>query len=184
MGKVVITVDMQHDFVDGELGTKEAREIVPRIAEKLLEYEKEDYNSRPYIIFTQDTHGLGYLETFEGKHLPVVHCVKNTPGWCIVDELFPHALYVIEKKTFGYSRWYDVINDYMKRSRGKTEIEIFGVCTDICVISNALVLHTLFPEIPITVDASRCAGTTPEKHKAALEVMKSCQINVINEEGE
>lgn len=171
--KVLIVIDMQNDFVTGPLGTPEAQAIVPNVVKKVEEYRSRDGS----IIFTSDTHYDNYLETLEGKRLPVPHCIDGTHGHDIISELNikPSVMEkVYPKETFGY-KWntcpwmccYDV--------------EIIGVCTDICVITNALVLKTYYPEMEITVDVSCCAGTSPEKHKAALEIMKSCQINVEGE---
>ena len=172
--KTLIVIDMQNDFVTGSLGTPEARDIVPKIRAKI----KKEYNkSTNEIIFTQDNHHLwdwNNSKKIEMNKVPP-HCTKGTPGWCIVDTLFPYTDKVITKDNFGCFNW-NFINPNLL-----TSIEIVGVCTDICVISNALILRALFPETPIIVDASCCAGTTPEKHKAALEVMKSCCIEVINE---
>ena len=170
MRKTLIVVDMQNDFIDGALGTKEAQDIVPNVAKKIKEYKENGYN----VIFTRDTHSTNYLETYEGKHLPVVHCVKNTVGWQISDKLdFDIENDVlIDKPTFGWLNWKDF--DF-------ESVEICGLCTDICVISNALIIRASYPEIDITVDASCCAGVTPETHKAALETMKMCQIEVIGE---
>lgn len=170
MRKTLIVVDMQNDFIDGALGTKEAQDIVPNVAKKIKEYKENGYN----VIFTRDTHSTNYLETYEGKHLPVVHCVKNTVGWQISDKLdFDIENDVlIDKPTFGWLNWKDF--DF-------ESVEICGLCTDICVISNALIIRANYPEIDITVDASCCAGVTPETHKAALETMKMCQIEVIGE---
>ena len=170
--KTLIVIDMQNDFITGPLGTPEAQAIVPNVKKKI-----EDYKARgDKIIFTRDTHYSDYLKTQEGKYLPVPHCVHGTPGWCIADELgsgVDHA--VIDKRTFGFADWYYWVE-------ADTEsIEIVGVCTDICVVSNALILKTQLPKTKIIVDASCCAGVTPEKHKAALEVMKSCQIEVVGE---
>ena len=160
---------MQNDFIDGVLGTKEAQAIVPNVKKKIEEYKAH----RDEIIFTRDTHPANYLETNEGKHLPVEHCIQGTYGWLVAEEVNYPEYRHINKRTFGHTHWaYD--KDF-------EEIEIVGLSTDICVISNALILKAQFPEINITVDASCCAGTTPEKHKAALEVIKSCQINVIGE---
>lgn len=170
MGKILIVVDMQNDFITGSLGTKEAQAIVPNVKKKI-----EEYNARGYEIFcTKDTHFEDYLETNEGKNLPIKHCIKYTNGWDISKELNVDNAMFINKNTFGYSGWrgFSLDND---------DIEIVGLCTDICVISNALILKAAYPEINITVDANCCAGTTPENHKAALTVMKSCQINVIGE---
>lgn len=171
MIKTLIVIDMQNDFITGPLGTEEARAIVPRVAKKIEEYaERKDR-----LIFTQDTHGEDYLETNEGKHLPVEHCNITTDGWRICPDLpVPWVSEIIGKRTFGILDWYGPLCE--------ADIEIVGVCTDICVISNALILKSTFPEANITVDASCCAGTTPENHKAALAVMKSCHINIIGEE--
>lgn len=182
--KTLIVIDMQNDFVTGPLGTPEARDIVPKIKNKI----KKEYNqSANKVIFTQDCHHLcdwDNREKIEIKNVPM-HCITGTPGWCIVDELFPFTDDIIAKNNFGYLNWKtffigpDFSSSYKRLP--PTSIEIVGVCTDICVISNALILRAIFPETPIIVDASCCAGTTPEKHKAALEVMKSCCIEVINE---
>lgn len=167
--RTLIVVDMQNDFVTGSLGTKEAQAIVPNVAEKIKEYKE----SGDRVIFTQDTHDNGYLDTPEGKKLPVIHCVEGTKGWQIVDELDINGRLCIRKETFGWMHWGDLfLGD---------EIELIGLCTDICVVSNALILKATYPEVEITVDASCCAGVTPETHKAALETMKQCQINVIHE---
>ena len=168
--KTLIVVDMQNDFIDGALGTKEAHAIVPHVKKKIEEY----INRGDDIIFTRDTHSANYLTTNEGKNLPVAHCINGTYGWLIADEVNYPEYRHINKKTFGYTLW-DYEGDF-------EEIELVGLCTDICVVSNALILKAMYPEVNITVDASCCAGVTPEKHKAALEVMKSCQINVINYE--
>ena len=168
--KILIIVDMQNDFVTGCLGTSEAKAIVPNIKKKIEEYESRGDT----IIFTRDTHHNNYLDSYEGKHLPVPHCIENTHGWKVVDELDNPDCQHLNKLTFGYMGW-DL------RLENPSEIELIGVCTDICVVSNALILRAMFRNIDITVDASCCAGVTPEKHKAALEVMKSCQINVIGE---
>ena len=169
--RTLIVVDMQNDFVTGALGTLEAQAIVPNIKKKITEYKE----CGDEIIFTRDTHYVGYEDCLEGKHLPVCHCLKGMDGWKVVDEIdIPDALH-IDKEHFGYIGW------PLWRSFCQSDIELVGVCTDICVISNALILKAELPETEIYVDASCCAGTTPEKHRAALEVMKSCQINVIGE---
>lgn len=165
--KTLIVVDMQKDFVNGALGTKEAESIVENVKNKINEYSE----NRDKIIFTRDTHFDNYLETNEGKYLPVKHCIKDSDGWKIVDGLEVDAAIYIDKPTFGYTKWseYDLGN----------EIEIIGLCTDICVVSNALIIKALYPEANITVDSNCCAGVTPETHEAALKTMKMCQINVI-----
>ena len=168
MEKTLIVVDMQNDFIDGALGTKEAQAIVPNVKKKI-----EEYNARgDLIIFTRDTHPDFYLETNEGKHLPVKHCIYGTDGWNIADGLEVENCMYIDKPTFGWIHW---------QHYNFEEIELIGLCTDICVVSNALILKAMFPEIEITVDASCCAGVTPESHNAALTTMKMCQINVIGE---
>lgn len=169
--KILIVVDMQNDFIDGVLGTKEAVSIVPNVKKKIEEYKEKGHD----IIFTRDTHYDNYLETNEGKHLPYEHCILNTQGWKVRDELYDEKYLHINKESFGYNAWDTCID------AGVEDIELVGLCTDICVVSNALILKATFPEANITVDASCCAGVTPEKHMAALETMKSCQINVIGE---
>lgn len=166
--KTLIVVDMQNDFINGSLGTPEAVAIVPNVKKKIEEYKARG----DQIIYTRDTHFDNYLETNEGKHLPVEHCIKNTSGWHIADCLVVEDCDCIDKVTFGWTKW----NGY-----NFEEVELVGLCTDICVVSNALILKAMFPEINVTVDASCCAGVTPESHKAALLTMKMCQINVIGE---
>ena len=168
--KTLIVIDMQNDFVTGCLGSTEAVAIVENVKAKIQQYR----DSGNHVIFTRDTHDTNYLNTNEGKHLPVAHCIAKTNGWEIIPELEAIEGECLNKRTFGYLYW-----DKMFGFEG--EIELVGVCTDICVVSNALILKAQFPEIDITVDASCCAGVTPESHKAALETMKMCQINVINE---
>ena len=167
--KTLIVIDMQNDFVTGSLGTKEAQAIVPNVKRKIQEYA----NRGDQIIFTRDTHYSNYLRTQEGKMLPVEHCIHKTKGWEIVDGLEVPNCSHVNKTSFGWDEWHEF--DY-------EEIELIGVCTDICVISNALILKAQCPEAEITVDASCCAGVTPELHEAALKVMRSCQINVIGDE--
>ncbi|MGN0402810.1 MAG: cysteine hydrolase family protein [Acetatifactor sp.] len=168
MKKTLIVVDMQNDFVDGSLGTGEARAIVSRVKEKIREYQTRGDE----IIFTRDTHHENYLKTPEGRKLPVEHCIQGTHGWQIVEGLEVPGAVCIDKPSFGWTHWGD---------RDFEEIELVGLCTDICVVSNALILKATFPEVEITVDASCCAGVTPATHQAALETMKMCQINVIGE---
>lgn len=181
MKKILIVVDMQKDFINGSLGSVDAQKIVPNVKEKINAYIDEGYK----IVFTRDTHANNYLETFEGKNLPVEHCIFKTDGWQIIPELagyitsYPSAI-VVNKPTFGYEGWKSLSRKEFL-DIDNCEIELIGVCTDICVISNALVLRMVYPDCKITVDASCCAGVTKEKHNAALEVMKSCQINVIGE---
>ncbi len=165
MKKTLIVIDMQNDFIDGSLGTKEAVAIVPAVRAKIEEYRSQGGE----VIFTRDTHHEDYLDTPEGKKLPVRHCIIGTHGWNIADGLeFPGCRH-IDKPTFGYIHWGDEAFE---------EIELIGLCTDICVVSNALILKAAFPEAEITVDPACCAGVTPETHKAALETMRMCQINI------
>ena len=172
MSKILIVIDMQNDFIEGSLGTPEAVAITPKVHKKVSDYRAQGHK----IIFTRDTHFVNYSSTLEGKHLPIPHCIAATKGWKITPGLFNEETDdIIQKHSFGYSRWGEF------NFTDEDEIELIGLCTDICVVSNALILKALYPETEIYVDASCCAGTTPENHKAALQVMKSCQINVIGE---
>ncbi|MBR3808138.1 MAG: cysteine hydrolase [Lachnospiraceae bacterium] len=168
MKKTLVVVDMQKDFIDGALGTKEAVAIVDNVKKKIAMY-KENGDE---IIFTRDTHQTNYMETNEGKHLPVEHCIEGTVGWEIGEGLEVEGAIYINKPSFGYMNW----KDY-----NLEEVEIIGLCTDICVVSNALIIKATFPEIKVSVDASCCAGVTPESHAAALTTMKMCQVEVIGE---
>ena len=172
MRKMLIVIDMQNDFIDGALGTKEAQAIVGAVKEKIRSYPAED------VIATMDTHRPDYMDTQEGKNLPVMHCIRGTDGWQIRPEIarLLGAAKIYEKPTFGSM---DLASD-LKDLSGKEELELelVGLCTDICVVSNALLLKAAMPEVKISVDASCCAGVTPEKHQAALETMRSCQIHV------
>ena len=178
--KVLVVVDMQKDFVDGALGSPEAQAIVPKVAAKVKEYaEMED----SLIVYTRDTHFADYTDTREGKYLPVLHCVFETEGWEIVPEVLNDqaAIVIFNKGTFGYSAIAEEIGYIVGIELGQVidSIEVCGLCTDICVVSNALILKANFPDIPFVVDSACCAGVTPEKHEDALEVMRSCQIDVI-----
>lgn len=172
MKKILVVVDMQNDFIDAALGTPEAVGIVDTVVEKIKAYNTEN------IYATRDTHTDNYLETQEGKNLPVAHCIKGTYGWEI-NEKVAAALEnakVIDKPTFGS----EVLVEELKKRAAKEEIaiEIVGLCTDICVVSNALLLKAALPEVKISLDSSCCAGVTPESHQAALLTMKMCQICV------
>ncbi len=174
-GKYLIVVDMQNDFIDGSLSTKEARAIVPAAAARIRACRDAGYT----VIATMDTHSANYLETREGKHLPVVHCVRGTPGWQLdasVREALQDAM-IVEKPAFGSARLPSLIRE-ANQGGDPALIELLGLCTDICVVSNALLLKAAFPETDFIVRASCCAGVTPEKHEAALEVLRSCQIAV------
>lgn len=172
MKKLLIVIDMQNDFIDGSLGTKEAQEIVENVKNKIKQY----HDKKDKIIFTRDTHKENYLDTPEGKKLPVKHCIIGTKGWKIAEGLEVEEAEYINKPTFGWTHWNDI-----KDFETVEAIELVGLCTDICVVSNALILKAMFPNIEITVDASCCAGVTPQTHKAALETMKMCQIQVVGE---
>ena len=167
MNKILIVVDMQNDFVSGSLGTAEARDIITKVRAKLDSFDGD-------VIFTRDTHNEDYLKTNEGKHLPVEHCIKGSWGWEIIDELKPYVKKVIDKPTFGSTE----LVEYLK-TKNYDSFELCGLCTDICVISNALLLRAKMPNTTIEVIRDACAGTTIENHEAALTAMKSCQIDVL-----
>ena len=175
--KILIVVDAQNDFISGVLGTPEAEAAIPYIVEKV---NAADENT--LIIYTRDTHNTNYLDTPEGKRLPVEHCIKDTVGWQIDSRVYRDNCLILNKRTFGIRNWDNILNDIYITTDLLEEIELCGFCTDICVISNALNLQSCFHTegVPITIDAKACAGVTPEKHNAALDVMESCQINVIN----
>lgn len=185
MEKILVVVDMQNDFIDGALGTKEAEGIVKGVVSKIEAYKREGLP----IYFTQDTHESNYLETQEGRNLPVEHCIRGTEGWAFAPEV--EALrreieqgssgqVVFEKDVFGSQKLGEVLKE--KLGDGKdSEIELVGLCTDICVLSNAMVLKTYMPQAVIKVDESCCAGVTPESHENALSAMKMCQIQILGE---
>lgn len=176
MAKALIVIDMQEDFVTGSLANDAALAIVETVRAKI----KEAQENENIVIFTRDTHGEDYMETQEGKNLPVPHCIKDTDGWRIYDNLDACTCGHVDKPTFGFNRWGNVLGHVVESGK-IDEIELVGVCTSICVVSNALILKATFPETKVTVDASACACLTPETHAAALTVMKTCQVNVINE---
>lgn len=179
MKKITIVIDMQNDFLTGALANPDAVNIIPSVLEEI---KKADY-----VMYTRDTHGENYLETQEGKNLPVPHCVEGTHGWHIVDELDPHGIadikmwHIVNKPTFGdVNIWMDMyFADLVNWNGEDVEVTFCGTCTDICVVSNAMIVKSLYPELIVNVKADACAGLTPEKHKAALDVMSSCQINII-----
>ena len=174
--KFLIVVDMQKDFIDGALGTAEAVSIVGKAAERIRACRAAGY----MVIATLDTHGEDYLETAEGRKLPVVHCVRNTEGWQLNPEIRDAVGdgLLVEKPTFGSVRLPEILRGEIEPG-DRVTIELIGLCTDICVVSNALLLKASFPEAEIAVCAQCCAGVTPEKHQAALETMKSCQIDIL-----
>lgn len=173
--KVLVVVDMQNDFVDGALGTREACAIVPDAVKTIEEFDGK-------IVATRDTHTENYMDSQEGKNLPVIHCVKGTEGWQINSEiqkaLDEKQAVVIDKPTFGSVELGEYVRK-LDREEPVEEILLIGVCTDICVISNALLLKAYLPEAPVKVAASCCAGVTPEQHAQALEAMKPCQIEIV-----
>lgn len=172
MRKILLVIDMQHDFIQGALGTAEAVSIVDRVVEEIQKYPVQD------MIATRDTHGENYLETQEGRNLPVVHCVQNTPGW----ELHPkiaaalNGAPIINKPTFGSRELAERLVQMAESE--ELDITLVGLCTDICIVSNALLIKAFLPETPIHVIADCCAGVTPESHQSALETMRMCQIQV------
>ena len=169
--KYLIVVDMQNDFIDGALGTKEAVAIVPKVKAKIESFDGK-------VIFTRDTHSEDYLATQEGKNLPVEHCIKGTDGWQIRDELDAlRKSEAVDKPSFGSVE----LAEMLKNEKEDIEsIELIGLCTDICVISNAMIIKAYLPETPIEIDASCCAGVTPESHNRALDAMAVCQIKITN----
>lgn len=174
MEKILVVVDMQRDFVDGALGTKEAQGIVDNVVKKIADFEGR-------IFATLDTHHPDYLDTAEGRKLPVPHCIKDSDGWLLneqVQQALSQKKYrAVEKGTFGSVKLVEEIEKIA--AGGEIAIELAGLCTDICVVSNALLLKAHFPETNISVDASCCAGVTPKTHEAALETMRMCQIDII-----
>ena len=174
--RYLVVVDMQKDFIDGSLGTEEAQGIVEKVKEKILSYPKE------MVYATLDTHGEDYLSTQEGKMLPVPHCIKGTEGWglhpILKDLILPDHFF--EKGSFGSLSLAEFMRELFRQqdSMEGASIELVGLCTDICVVSNALLLKAFLPEVPISVDSSCCAGVTREKHLAALETLRSCQVEV------
>ena len=170
MQNILIVVDMQNDFVDGALGTPEAQSIVSRVKAKVESFEGR-------VIFTRDTHNEDYLSTQEGGKLPVPHCIKHTSGWEICGALNALVTEVIDKPTFGSTALMELLTEENKKNPIE-KIELVGICTDICVISNAMLLKAALPETEIEVDSACCAGVTPQSHQNALEAMKMCQITV------
>ncbi len=171
--KLLIVVDMQKDFIDGALGTAEAKDILPYVAERIRSFDGA-------VLFTRDTHEDTYLSTQEGQRLPVPHCLRGTDGWQIADELrmLRASAPVLDKVTFGA---HDLPRAMREAVGGETieHITFVGVCTDICVISNVMIAKAHFPEVPIAVDARGCAGVTPESHRVALDAMRMCQVDIL-----
>lgn len=178
MKHVLIVVDMQTDFVDGALGTPEAVAILDNVTAKIKAYAADPDG---VIFVTYDTHTESYMETSEGKHLPVPHCIKGTAGWAlhptVAAALEGVAYTAVEKPTFGSVALPALVKE---AAAGDFSVELIGLCTDICVVSNTLLLKAHYPEVSISVDASCCAGVTPDTHRAALTTMDMCQIEVKN----
>lgn len=169
--KVLVVVDMQNDFIDGALGTKEAVEIVSKVKEKIKKFAGE-------IVFTRDTHFENYSTTQEGQKLPVPHCIKGSGGWQLeetIEALRTPEMKVFDKPTFGSVE----LAEYLKENKELESVTLIGLCTDICVISNAMVIKAFLPEVKVMVEEKCCAGVTPESHNNALEAMKMCQIEIV-----
>lgn len=166
--KFLIVVDMQEDFVRGALGSAAAEAIVPRVVEKVKAFDGT-------VLFTRDTHGEDYLHTQEGHKLPVLHCVKDTAGWQIVQELAPYVAHVVDKPTFGSVELPHILKEY----GDVEEVTLCGLCTDICVISNAMLLKAAFPEATVIVDSTCSAGVSEESHRTALAAMRAVQIEIV-----
>ena len=180
--KILVVVDMQNDFIDGALGTPEAQAIVPNVIKKIEQYRNDP---KGFIIYTADTHGENYLETQEGRKLPVPHCIHPSKGWMIPEDIYIPNAPIIMKKAFGAEMlpcYLSAIETQQEKDKGSIEsIEFVGLCTDICVISNVMIAKSAYPEVPITVNSSCCAGVTPESHINALRAMEMCQINIVKE---
>lgn len=169
--KYLIVVDMQNDFINGALGSEEALKIVDNVKNFIDNFEGK-------IIYTKDTHFYDYLNTQEGEHLPVAHCIKGTHGHDLYKNLYKEGSKIIEKVTFGSTKLIEILSDFNNKEKIDS-ITLIGLCTDICVISNAITIKTFFPEIKIKVKSSCCAGVTKESHNNALNAMKACQIEII-----
>lgn len=177
MKKVLVVVDMQEDFIYGSLGSESARAIVPNVIKKIEEYDALNYP----VLFTRDSHyAEDYLTTLEGTLLPVPHCILGTSGWEIPSDILGNHEDICNKFTFGLIDLAREIERLIPEGETLEEVEFVGLCTNICVVSNCILLRAFFPNLPITVDASCCAGTSPTAHEAALITMESCQIKVIN----
>ncbi len=174
MDKILVVVDMQNDFVTGSLGSAEAQQIVPAVVDKVRNFDGT-------VVFTRDTHHENYMETQEGRNLPVPHCYEGTEGWEIIPELkeLSQGRKIFDKPTFGSIELASFIRDEADKRNGQLEVELIGVCTDICVVSNALMIKAYNIEVPVSVDSKCCAGVTPAAHDAALATMKSCQVKVV-----
>ena len=178
MAEILVVVDMQNDFVSGVLGTQEAFDIVPNVVGRVV----DALNRGETVLFTRDTHEPDYLSTQEGKHLPVPHCIRGTEGWEIVEQLRPASAgqAILDKPSFGSAELGRLLAEENEKELIE-KVTLIGLCTDICVISNALLVKAFLPEAEVAVDAACCAGVTQESHRTALAAMKSCQITVEHE---
>ena len=177
MQDILIVVDMQNDFIDGALGTKEAVAIVPGVKEKIASFNGP-------VIFTRDTHPENYMETQEGRNLPVPHCIKGSQGWQIREELDAlRKTQPVDKPGFGSVELGRMLLD-MNAEEAIGSVTLIGLCTDVCVISNALIIKAFLPEVPVKVDASCCAGISPQSHDNALSAMAMCQVEILNSQKE
>lgn len=174
--KLLLVIDMQNDFVDGALGTKEAVAIVPAVKARI----EQAVQNGERIFFTRDTHTENYMNTQEGRKLPVPHCIEGSPGWQIIPALAPYAetTTVFDKPSFGSVSLCHAV-EKLERESPIEAITLIGLCTDICVISNAMLLKAFLPEVELFVESACCAGVTPQSHENALEAMKMCQINIL-----
>lgn len=168
--KVLAVIDMQNDFIDGALGTPEAQAVIPKVKQKI----EAALAAGSAVVFTRDTHYENYLNTQEGRNLPVLHCVYHTQGWEISSELPSQGAKMIDKPAFGSLE----LAEYVAGIPNLEEVELVGLCTDICVISNAMILKARLPEVPVAVDGGCCAGVTPQSHENALRAMQMCQIQI------
>lgn len=175
MHSYLIVIDMQKDFIDGPLGSPEAQAVVPKVLERI----HSALTHGRTLLFTQDTHQTDYLDTSEGRHLPVPHCVEGTDGWRLHEAIAPYAHNAVKKPAFGAPALIDLLKKEAADGGVNLDIELCGVCTDICVVSNALLIRSHLPEAALRVRADCCAGVTPRRHEAALDVLRACQVEVM-----
>ncbi len=175
MRRYLLVIDMQKDFINGSLGTKEAQAIIPNVVQRIRKSIEEGRQ----LLFTQDTHSEDYLATSEGRHLPVLHCQEGTEGWRLHDAIAPYAKETLQKPSFGYPELATILKKDKDDSGVHLDISIVGLCTDICIVANAILLRCHFPESTLRVYANCCAGVTPDRHDAALKVLEACQIEVV-----
>lgn len=169
--KILVVVDIQNDFVDGRLGTKEAMKIIPYVKEKIENFDGE-------VVYTMDTHDENYLHTQEGRNLPLKHCIKGTDGWKIKEGVYKENCKIFEKPSFGSVDLVEYIKSIDEKEKIES-IEFIGICTDICVVTNVMMIKGHFPEIELIVDSKACSGVSPQSHNSALETMKICQVKIV-----